>query len=283
MLRGQALPQVHHIAHIGQGNHFLARYGLFDAGDEPVQVLMQFVHPALLVALLRCLGVDFGRHAHHARNVARLGLRAAHAAQARRHKEQRPVILSASKGSHPAGRIHHRNGGAVYDALRAYIHVTSGRHLAVLAHAQGVQALPVVRLGVVGNHHAVGHNHPRSVLVAGEQAQRMAAVHHQRLLVGHGGQVLHGEPVLRPVLENGPVAAVDDELVRMLRHPFVQVVLNHGHDGRRLGSAGGVLLYRACVYFIGRPIPVHIDAAVVLQFLRKLRCQLRMQGLREVA
>ena len=110
----------------------------------------------------------------------------------------------------------------------------------------------------------------------------MPAVHHQRLLVRHGGQILHREAVLRPVLENGPVSAVDDEFVRVLRHPLVQVVLDHGHDGRRLLCAGGVLVHRPGVYLIGGPIAVHVDASVVFELLCKLRGQLRVKGLREV-
>ena len=130
----------------------------------------------------------------------------------------------------------------MHNTLRADIHVAAGRHLAVLAHAQRIEAFPIVRFGIVGNHHAVGDYHTRRILVAGEKAQRMAAVHHQRLLVGHGGEVLHHQPVLRPVLENGAVAPVDDELVRVLRHSLVQVVLDHGHDGRRLPALGRIFV-----------------------------------------
>ena len=238
----QAFPQVHHVAHIGQGNHFLGFHGLADAGDERIQAGVKLVHPTLFIAFFGGLGVNLCRDAHHAGNVACLGLCAAHAAQTRRDKEQRPVILSASEGSHFPCGIHHRNGGAMHNTLRADIHVAAGRHLAVLAHAQRIEAFPIVRFGIVGNDHAVGHNHARGVLVAGKQAQRMAAVHHQRLLVGHGGEVLHHQPVLRPVLENGTVAAVDDELVRVLRHSLVQVVLDHGHDGRRLPALGRIFV-----------------------------------------
>ena len=40
-----------------------------------------------------------------------------------------------------------------------------------------------------------------------------------------------------PVLEHGAVAAVSDELVRMLCHGGVKVVLDHHHDGRSLARA----------------------------------------------
>ena len=66
--------------------------------------------------------------------------------------------------------------------------------------------------------------------MAREETERMARVHHEGLLVGHGREILHHEAVLSPVLEHGSVAAVCDQLVRMLSHAVVQVVLDHGHD-----------------------------------------------------
>ena len=99
----------------------------------------------------------------------------------------------------------------------------------------------------------------------------MAGVHYQGLFIGHGGQVLHYQPVLRPVLEDGAVAAVDDEFVRMLGHSFVQVVLDHGHNGRRLPRACRIFVNGPGIDLIGRPIPVHIDASIGLQLGRKFR------------
>ena len=153
------------------------------------------------------------------------------------------------------------------NALRADVHVGAGRHLAVLAHAQGVELLPVVGLRVVRDDHAVGDDHPRGILVAREEAQRMAGVHHERLLVRHRGEVLHHEAVLRPVLEDGAVAAVDDELVRVLGHARIQVVLDHRHDGRRLPGLGRILVDGPGVHLIGGTETVHIDASVLVQLL----------------
>ena len=170
----------------------------------------------------------------------------------------------------------------MHDTLGPYIHVAAGGHLAVLAHTQGVEALPVVGLGVVGNDHAVSHDYARSILVAGKEPQRMAAVHDQGLLVRHGGEILHGKPVLGPVLEDGSVSAVDDELVRMLGHPLVQVVLDHGHDGGRLAGPGRILVNGPGIHLIGRPVAVHVDAAILPELCRKFRCQALMQCFREV-
>ena len=168
------------------------------------------------------------------------------------------------------------------DALGADVHVGAGRHLAVLAHAQGVELLPVVGLRVVRDDHAVGDDHARRVLVGREQAQRMARVHHERLLVRHRGKILHHKAILRPVLEDGAVAAVDDEFVRVLRHARIQVVLDHRHDGRRLPGLCRVFVDGPGIYLIRRAEPVHIDASVLLQLLGELLRQHRMVPLREV-
>ena len=47
-------------------------------------------------------------------------------------------------------------------------------------------------------------------LEEGEEALGVPAVHVQGLLLRHGGQVLHGEAVLGPVLEHGAIAPVGD-------------------------------------------------------------------------
>ena len=121
---------------------------------------MQLIHPALLITLLCCLGVDFGHHAHHTGYVAGLGLCARHAAQSGRHEEH-AVGVGLSLFVAFAGSVEHGDGGAVDDALRSDVHIRAGRHLSVLAHAEGVHALPVVGFRVVGYHHAVGHHHAR--------------------------------------------------------------------------------------------------------------------------
>ncbi len=98
-------------------------------------------------------------------------------------------------------------------------------------------------------------------------------MHVQRLVLGHGGEVLHGQQVLRPVLKDGSVASVGDELVRMLRHRRIQVVLDHQHDGRSLGRAGGVVPNRPGVHRVGGAKAVHINASVAAEFVSEFRCQ----------
>ena len=111
----------------------------------------------------------------------------------------------------------------------------------------------------------------------------MAGVHRECLLVGHLGQVLHRQPVLRPVLEYCSVASVDDQLVRMLRHPRIQVVLDHRHDGRGLAAPARIFIDRSGVHVVGRAEAVHVDASVVLEFLGELRRQFGVELGREIS
>jgi len=265
----QTLPKVDDVAHIGHRDHFAGTAGLADTGNQGVERIVHLVDPSLLVAFLRRLGVDFGDDAHHARDIARLGLCPGHAAQPRGDEKHTPGIVAAA-GETLARGVHHRDGGAVDDPLRTDIHIGAGRHLAVLRHPEGVHALPVVGLRIVGDHHAVGHHDARGIGMRREQPQRVPRVHHQRLAVGHLRQVLHRQAVLRPVLEHGAVAAVGDQLVGMLRHGLVQVVLDHQHHSRGLAAAAGIFVDRPRIHLVVGTQAVHVDAPVFAQLLGKL-------------
>ncbi len=278
VMLGAIFPKVNHIALVGEGSGDLLGTRLVHLLKQFVEILVNLIHPTLVVALLRGRRVDFGGDGDHTGDVAGLGLCARHAAQTSGHKE-----FSADFAANLTAGVQHRNSGAVHDALWSDVHVRTGGHLSVLAHTQCVHALPVIRFGVVGNHHAVGDHHARGVLVRREQTQRMAGVHHQRLLVGHLRQVLHNQAVLRPVLEHGAVAAVGDQLVRVLRHRRIQVVLDHQHDGGRLATLRRIGVDGAGVHLVVRTIPVHVDAAVVVQLFHEFGNQLRMQRRIEVA
>ena len=267
-LVSEPLPQVHDIADIGQGDDLLAGGGFADPCHQFVEVLVEFIDPALLETLAGGQGIDLRRYADHAGDVAGFRLGAGHTAETGGHKEHpSPVVAVKTFGPKLfAGRVHDGDGRAVDDALRADVHIGTGRHLAVLGNAERVESLPVVRFGIVGNDHAVGDDHTRGVLVGREKTHRETGVHGQGLLVGHVGQILHGEAVLRPVLEDGAVAAVGDEFVRVLGDAGIQVVLDHGHDGGCLAGFCRVFVNGAGVHLIVRAEPVHVDAAVALQF-----------------
>ena len=241
---------------------------------------MHLVHPSLAVTLLDGRRIDFGDNAYHAGYISGLGLCSRHSAQSGRHKQHTACV---ARRATLTSRIEHRNCGTVDYALRTYIHVRSGCHLAVLRHAHGVEALPVIRLGVIGYDHTIGDHNTWRVLVRRKQPQRMSRVHYQGLTLGHLRQVLHRQAVLRPVLEHGTVAAISDKFVRMLGHARVQIVLYHQHYGRSLPTLGRVLLDGAGVHRIMRAQPIHVYAAIAAQLLGKFRSQDGVLFLREIA
>ena len=67
---GQSLPEVYDVSYVGHRHHSLLGNSLANGGNQLVEVGMQLVHPALLIALACRLRIDFGRHAHHAGYVA---------------------------------------------------------------------------------------------------------------------------------------------------------------------------------------------------------------------
>ena len=130
---------------------------------------MQLVDPALLIALLGSLGIDFRRHADHSGDIASLWLSPRHTTQTGGDEEGH-LVCRATVATYLTGSIEHGDSRAVDDALRADIHIRAGRHLAVLRHAEGVAPLPVIGLRVVGNHHTVGDHHTGCIGVRGEQS-----------------------------------------------------------------------------------------------------------------
>ncbi len=59
----------------------------------------------------------------------------------------------------------------------------------------------------------------------------------------------------------------------MLSHGGVQVVLYHQHNGGSLAALGRILLNGPGIHLVGRAQTVHIDAAIFLKLLGKLRGQ----------
>lgn len=108
-------------------------------------------------------------------------------------------------------------------------------------------------------------------------------IHHQRLIVGHLGQILHRKQILRPVLEHGTVTAVGNQLVGMLRHSLVQVVLDHHHNRSGLTRLVGILLDRTGIHLIIGTETIHIDTTVLVQLLGELAGQHFVVLGREVA
>ena len=181
-----------------------------------------------------------------------------------------------------AGCIEHCDGCAVHNTLRTDIHIGAGGHLTVLRHTHGIHPLPVVGLGVIWYHHAVGHHHTRRAGVGGEQPERMSGVHHQRLAVGHLRQIFHGKAILRPILKHSAVASICNQFVRMLGHCRIKIILNHHHYGGSLAGAGRIILDTTRFHLIMGSEAVHVYASVVLQLPGEFGSELGMHIFGEI-
>ncbi len=92
----------------------------------------------------------------------------------------------------------------------------------------------------------------------------MTGIHMQGLFLRHFREVLHGQKVLRPILEHGTVTAVGNQFPRMLRHRRVQIVLDHEHNGSRLVRLSRILGNRTGIHLVIRLETVHVNPTVSL-------------------
>ena len=81
ILVGKTFPKIDDVADIGHRDGAPFGNGFAHGGDEFVEIGMQLIDPSLFVSFLCRLGIDFGDDAHHACDVAGLGLGTTHAAK----------------------------------------------------------------------------------------------------------------------------------------------------------------------------------------------------------
>ena len=178
VLIGKPLPEVHDIAQVAQRNDFLFFHCPAYPRNQLIEILVDFIQPALVVALVYGHRIYLGNYADNAAYHCRLRLGSGHPAQAGRYEEHAPHILSRRFQSSGfqllACCVHYGYGRAVDYALRAYVHIRPGGHLSVLGDAHRVETLPIVLTGIVRDDHSVSHYDSRRVLVAWEKAQGMS-------------------------------------------------------------------------------------------------------------
>ena len=83
----ERFPYLHDVAKVGIGYGFFSLNRGTHPSGQLLNIFYHVVYPPLLVALVRRRGIDFCGDAHHASDVARFGLGAAHAAEPGGHKE----------------------------------------------------------------------------------------------------------------------------------------------------------------------------------------------------
>ena len=200
----------------GERHGVLERVGL----HVEVAVLDAALDPALV-------DVDADRDAVVHRHGERLG--AAHAAEAGGQRDGagqgavEPLVGDRGEGLE----------GALEDALGADVDPRAGGHLAVHRQAEVLEPAELLPVGPVADQVGVGDQHARRPLVGAHDADRLAALHEHRLVVGEGGQGAHQGVVRLPVARGLAGAAVHHQLGGVLGVLRVEVV--HQHPQRRLG------------------------------------------------
>ena len=169
-------------------------------------------------------------------------LRAAHAAQAAGHDQpagQRAAeVLPGALGE---GLV-----GALQDALGADVDPRAGGHLAVHREPQRFEPAELVPGGPARHQVRVGDQDPRRLVVGAEHADRLAALHQQRLVVLQPPQRGDDRVEARPVARRLAAAAVDDQLLGPLGHRGIEVVHQHPQGGFLVPAAAGDLRAARC-------------------------------------
>ena len=157
-------------------------------------------------AELDARGIDLDRQADAAVHRHRERLRAAHAAEAGGHHE--PSLQGAAEVL--AGAFGERLVGPLQDALRADVDPGAGGHLAEHGEAERLEAAEFVPGRPARHEVRVGDQHPRRLVVRAEDADRLAALHQQRLVVFQPSAVSRRCDGSRPVAGGLAGAAIDD-------------------------------------------------------------------------
>ncbi len=196
------------------------RQRFLDAGRAPVEVagLEPLLDPALL---------DLDGDAMRAGHDGRERLRAAHPAEA---GGEDPLALEVAAEMLAA---HLREGlvGALDDALRADVDPAARGHLAVHHEAGAIELVERLPIRPFGDDVGIGDEHARRILVGAEDADRLARLDEQGLVV------LEPLERLDDLVEAGPIArgaadpAIDDQALRILGDLVVEIVHQHPDGG----------------------------------------------------
>jgi hypothetical protein len=139
--------------------------------------------------------------------------------------------------------------GALHDALRADIDPGAGRHLAVHHQAFLIELVEFLPGRPMRHDVGVCDEHARGVGMGLEDADRLAGLHQQRLVLAKRLQRSDDAVEIVPGARRPADPAIDDELVRVLGDLRVEIV--HQHAQRRLGRpvAGVELVAARGAYF----------------------------------
>ena len=135
--------------------------------------------------------------------------------------------------------------GALEDPLRADVDPRPRGHLPVHRQTRGLELAELLPRRPFRHEERVRDEHARRPLVRTEHADRFSGLHQQRLVVPEPAKRREDAVERLPRARGAAGPAVDDELVRLLRHLRIEVVLDHPERGllrpraaRERGAAG---------------------------------------------
>ena len=192
--------------------------------DRVIEIVGRLVAIARGDAPVDARLVDLDHQGRCACELAGQRLRAAHAAAAR--GQQQPPGERATEMRAPDR--HEGLVGALQDALAADVLPGAGGHARHDGEAHVIEAAPVLLAAPLADDVAVGHDHQRRRRLAREDADRLAGLDDEGLVVAHAGQrrdnAIEGVPITRGARDRH----VDHEVVRILG--VLQVVLQESQD-----------------------------------------------------
>src|SRR6266550_8798448 len=119
----------------------------------------------------------------------------------------------------------------LHDSLGADVYPRAGRHLPVHHQAFALKLAEMLPRRPAADEIAVGDEHAWRGRVGAKNANRLSALHQQSLVGAKVPQLAHDGIEAVPVAGSLSRSAVDDEILRTLRHIRIEVV--HQHPQRR--------------------------------------------------
>ncbi len=209
---------------------FFSLLCLVDDRQRVVEVFRLHVDIAGLQPHLDAARLALDRQARSAGHRRRKRLRAAHAAEAGSQDPAAGQIAAIVL----AAKLDERLVGALNDALAPDIDPRAGRHLAVHHQALLIERVEMVPVRPVRHQVRIGEQHTRRVGMGLEDADRLAGLNQQRLVVFQFPQGADDAIETFPVARCTADAAIDDQLARLFGNARIEVV--HQHAQRRFGQ-----------------------------------------------
>ena len=275
--------EIDDVAVVGDRRRRLRREMLLRRGKDLVEAVVALAAPALVEARLDARHIDLSDDTDRMRDLRRLRLRAAHTAHARAHEKMSREIAVLRYAEMHAARVQERIVRAVHDALRADVHPAASRHLPIVRDAHLLRDLPVLRIVELTDHERIRDDDARRRRLRREQAERIAALHHERLMIRHDLKILLDETVLEPVVADAARLAVRDELVGIKTDLEVEVVVDHDLESLALCAIPLVFIDGLAVDPARGTIAIRINTPVRLELLEELRNELFMKARIDIA